>query len=491
MSFYMFGCILLPNFLLQASLRWHDTRGQAAVVDEATLKGIVLEVSDGAAARGIAAGMTSAQAMARDTGIVIRPRSPAQEQCLNQILVQTALALSPDVELTRDGACVADLSRVGKGTCWQQLADQQVARLRAQGLCAVVGIAPTPDLANLAARGAGPSAVVYDTGAFASGLPLEALEPPADLLQILHGWGIHRVGEFLALPKRETIERLGPEAEALRRRVSGRNKRLLRLVRATPEYAEAFDFDGEIETVEPLLFLLRRFLDGLCERLRAVYRVAQRLTLFLPLEDGSSHERAFCIPVPTAEVESLFRILHTHLEDLQLAKRPTGVRLNIHATLPAKDQLQLFESALRDPNRFGETLAKLKAFLGNDSVGVPARSNTHRPDSYGLADCFAAETETQKKSACPSEPPRGLSLRRYRPALPGAVRMKNGRPASVESSAACGTIRECAGPYRLSGHWWDSERWQQEEWDVALDKGGLYRLSRRETLWKIEGCYEG
>jgi protein ImuB len=485
----MFGCIFLPRFSLQAALRWHDVRGPAVVVDEAALKGVVLEVNEEAATRGIVTGMTSAQAMARDIRTMIRPRSPAQEQCLNQILVQSALALSPDVELSSNGTCLADLRRVGKATCWQQLADQQIARLRAQGLRAVVGIAPTPDLAHLAARGAQPSAVVYDAGAFASGLPVAALEPPEDLLQILRDWGIHRVGEFLALPKGETIERLGPAAEVLRRKVSGRNKRLLHLVRMVPEYAEAFDFDCEIETVEPLLFLLRRFLDGLCARLRDVYRVAQSMVLCLPLEDGSSHERTFCLPVPTAEVEILFRTLHTHLEDLKLARRPVGVRLNIQATLPAKDQLRLFESALRDPNRFGETLAKLKAFLGNDSVGVPARNNTHRPDSYVLADCFAAEMETGKKRA--SEPPRGPALRRYRPALPSTVQLIGGRPASIESSAACGIVHECAGPYRLSGNWWDSERWQQEEWDVALAKGGLYRLSHHETVWKVEGCYEG
>jgi protein ImuB len=487
----MFGCIFLPRFRLQAALRWHGASGPAVVVDKVTLKGIVSEVNAEAATKGITAGMTSAQAMAREKNIVIRPRSPAQEECLNQILIQTALALSPDVELCCDGACVVDLRRVRKGICWQQLADQQVAHLRTQGLCAVMGIAPTPDLAFLAAQGTEPSAVIYDPGAFTNCLPIETLEPPEDLLQILHGWGIHRVGEFLALPKTETIERLGPAAEALRRKVSGRNKRLLRLVRATPEYAEAFDFEGEIETVEPLLFLLRRFLDSLCERLRAVYRVAQRLTLRLPLEDGSNHERTFCIPVPTAEVDVLFRILHTYLENLQLAKRPIGVRLCIQAALPSKDQLQLFESALRDPNRFGETLAKLKAFLGNDSVGVPARNNTHQPDSYTLGECFVAETETQKTPACSTEPLRGLPLRRYRPAIPGTVRMKNGSPASIESSALCGRIRKCAGPYRLSGNWWDSERWQQEEWDVALVKGGLYRLSRHESVWKIEGCYEG
>ena len=487
----MFGCLFLPKFRLQAALRWRNARGPAVVVDEATLKGVVLEINEEAAAKGIAAGMTSAQAMARDTGIALRPRSPAQEQCLNQILLETAFTLSPDVEISCDGVCLADLRRIGKGICWQQLADQQIARLGAQELCVLVGIAPTPDLAHLAARGAQPTAVVYDTGAFASDLPIEALEPAEEVLQILRGWGIHRVGEFLALPKVETLERLGPAADVLRRKVSGRNKRLLRLVRTAPEFAEAYDFECEIETVEPLLFLLRRFLEGLCERLRAVYRVAQSMALCLPLEDGSSHERTFCLPVPTAEVEVLFRILHTHLEDLQLANRPVGVRLHIQGTLPAKEQLQLFESALRDPNRFGETLAKLKAFLGNDSVGVPARSNTHRPDSYVLADCFDTDSNADKKPAAFCEPPRGLPLRRYRPALPSTVRMKNGLPASIESSTARGIIHECAGPYRLSGNWWDSERWQQEEWDVSLAEGGLYRLSRQETIWQIEGCYEG
>jgi protein ImuB len=487
----MFGCIFLPRFRLQAALRWHEVCGPAVVVDEATLKGIVLEINEEAAAKGVAAGMTSAQAMARDTGITIRPRSPAQEQCLNQILLETALALSPDVELSCDGVSLADLRRVGRGMCWQQLADQQIACLRAQGLCALVGIAPTPDLAHLAARGAQPTAVVYDTSAFASDLPIEALEPSEELLQILHGWGVRHVGEFLALPKGETVARLGPAAEALRRKVSGRNKRLLHLVRTPPEFAEAYDFECEIETVEPLLFLLRRFLDGLCERLRAVYRVAKSMVLCLPLENGSSHERTFCIPVPTAEVEVLFRILHTYLEDLHLAKRPIGVRLHIQATLPARDQLQLFENALRDPNRFGETLAKLKAFLGNDSVGVPGRSNTHRPDSYVLADCFDAATQPAKEPLFSCEPPRGLSLRRYRPSLSTTVQMKDGCPVSMESSAVHGIIHECAGPYRLSGNWWDSERWQQEEWDVALAEGRLYRLSHHEATWKIEGCYDG
>jgi protein ImuB len=60
----------------------------------------------------------------------------------------------------------------------------------------------------------------------------------------------------------------------------------------------------------------------------------------------------------------------------------------------------------------------------------------------------------------------------------------------LKSSVARGAIHSYVGPYRLSGNWWDRESWQQEEWDVALAKGRLYRLSRHDTIWKIEGCYE-
>ena len=71
----MFGCIFLPQFQLQAAFRWQDVRGPAVVVNETTLKGIVAETSEEAAAQGIVAGMTSAQALARVRGLVIRSRS--------------------------------------------------------------------------------------------------------------------------------------------------------------------------------------------------------------------------------------------------------------------------------------------------------------------------------------------------------------------------------------------------------------------------------
>jgi protein ImuB len=127
-------------------------------------------------------------------------------------------------------------------------------------------------------------------------------------------------------------------------------------------------------------------------------------------------------------------------------------------------------------------MAKLKAFLGNDRVGVPQRGNSHRPDHFTLSDEF-----TPSESRVPTL---GLPLRRFRPPVGGVVRVKDARPVHLLSARAAGEIRECAGPYRSSGDWWEARGWDTEEWDVMLEEGGMYRLSLRGGVWSVEGCYE-
>lgn len=478
----MFICLLLPCFLLQAARRWRpESSGPAVAVDE----GVVKAVDATAFGGGIAPGMTSSQAMARMRDVTILPRAREQEECLNQLLSQTALGLSPEVELSGDGICVADLSKRPAPHCWQSFGDELVESFRREKLEARVGVAITPDLAVLAAKGRERVSVIYDAAAYTAQLPVAALEPSAALAQTLEDWGIARVDELTALPKGEVIERLGPEAEALLKKVSGRNKRPLQLLRPVTAYREAFDFEYEVDTTEPLLFLLKRFLNSLTERLRGAHLVAERMVLTLPLENRTAYERSFAIPAPTTEVEALYRILDTHLEMLRLEQRPVGLRLKLQAAKPKRNQLGLFESAIRDLNRFGETLARLKALLGEDRVGVPVKVDTHKPDVFALEDNFSTETPPPVPEVL-----RGLPLRRYRPAIPARVITTEGKPAAVQSKVARGTVSDVSGPFRISGNWWDEERWAVEEWDVELSEGGMYRLGQRRGEWTVEGSYE-
>src|SRR5438045_7740459 len=109
-----------------------------------------------------------------------------------------------------------------------------------------------------------------------------------EILAILHKWGIHTLGQLAALDKEEFRARLGNEAVRLWERANGTSTRLLKFVQPPETFDESFEFDREIETAEPLLFILRRFLEQLAVRLSSIYLVARELTLRITF--SSSHE---------------------------------------------------------------------------------------------------------------------------------------------------------------------------------------------------------
>ncbi len=485
-----FAAILLPQFPLQAALRlraeaWAEA---VAVVEGGTEKGRVLEMTEAAAATGVVRSMVSTQALARCPALRLWSRSLVQEATLTALLIETAFAFSPFVEATGAELCVLDLRQVKAGD-WEAWARGIVERCAAVELRAKVGLAANPELAVLAARRAEPVLVVQHPGAFLAGIAVAEVDAPPELVAVLRDWGISHLGELARLPRHDLVERLGAEAGLLWERATGRARRELRLIRPAETFGEAFDFETPVETTEPLLFILRRQLEKLTLRLREALRVAAQMTLSIPLDGGPAYERLFTIPAPTGDLEVLLHILHTHLENLRLDQQPTGVRLRIEPGIAGSRQQQLFESALRDPHRFGETLGRLQALVGEGSVGVVQMEDTHRPDSFRLVPPQFEKVAVDSVPAPAESPALGLPLRRFRPPFPAQVDLQRHVPAFVFSEKAHGEVIDAAGPYRVSGGWWDREIWSVEEWDIELANGALYRLSKLHQTWFVEGCY--
>src|SRR5438477_10925371 len=201
---------------------------------------------------------------------------------------------------------------------------------------------------------------------------------------LLHKWGIHTFGQFSRLDKEQIRARLGPEAVRLWERVQGKSMRLLKLVEPPESFIESFEFEYEIETAEPLLFVLRRFLEQLAFRLTGIYLVAKALTLRIHFGNKTNYERRFEIPESINSVELLFRMLQTHLEDFKSEHPIVAVSLEAQPTKPLPQQFGLFEASLRNPGQLYETLARLTALLGSDRVGSPVLQDTYRPDVFRI-----------------------------------------------------------------------------------------------------------
>jgi len=290
-------------------------------------------------------------------------------------------------------------------------------------------------------------------------------------IAILHKWGVHTLDQLAALEPDQLGARLGPAAVELWEQANGRATRLLRLVRPTEIFAEEIEFEHEIETAEPLLFILRRFLEQLTLRLGALYLVAQEIRLRLTFTDKSRYEHCLHIPDPTCSVEILFRLLQAHLETFRAEHPIVAVGLEAQPAQPARQQFHLFETPLRDLSRLQETLARLTGLLGRERVGTPVLEDSYRPDAFRVAPF------TWELPPSPDEylPMRGPALRRLRAGfLPGL-------DAAVVARQ---------GPYLASGDWWAEKKWQRAEWDLELTDGALCRVQERATGWEVEGVYD-
>jgi protein ImuB len=568
----MFAAIYIHDFSLQSVLRHEPELIPTPVVltDPALTKPSIIQLTQAARACGICEGMTPSQAMARCGNLVVKTRSLSQEQAAMEALMQTAYAFSPHIEATAPGVCTIELKglgMMGRESCpvrvapFQQWAAEILRVLKQFYLSGQIGFADTPALALLASRAARPVLVAQsgrtnlnpervppltlntpphhaaqDETDFVSALPIEALDLPIESLEILKRWGITTAGAFLALGKDQLAERLGPAIVQVFDRLSTQSVRPLKIASPPETFSEEFEFENAIETLDPLLFILRRFVEQLSRRIELLHLVVAELYLKLGLTSGATYERAFTIPSPTGNVETLFRVLHTHLENLRTDAPIATLRLTAKPGRPESHQFGLFETTLRNPNQFAETLARLTALCGSARVGTPVPQATHRPDAFKMkpADFRTSlerrcHTLTKAPSVCSSrrqealihnperiasfspelpnlrgypgikasnvhnpervpsnachsihrnQLPRGLPLRRFRPPLPARIEIRECRPVLMRSAVFNGVIVDIRGPFLSSGNWWENNHWYREEWDIQTSDGNLYRIFR-------------
>ncbi|MEO7413204.1 MAG: DNA polymerase Y family protein [Opitutaceae bacterium] len=523
----MFAVLHLADFALQAVLRTEPAIGlrPAALFSGHVRKSLVISINSAARASGVELGMTAPQAVARCPPLVIRAPLPAAEKEARAALLAVGFTLSPLIEDTAPGVCTIDL----KGADAEKLvafAQAAVDELTRVGLTSTAGIASTPLLALYAARTAfrrptdgdltrdrpaaasahaitkkstskntlasplKPAAVVHvtDPASFLSPLPLSAADPSMELSGVLASWGVRTLGDLTALPRDEIVRRFGAEGLALWQRAAGGSNRPLHPVVPPQTFSAEMEFEQEIETLEPLLFILRRFLERLALELQTAHSVAAELEFTLKLEDDTTHSLRLRLPEPTLDLEILFRALHTHLESLRTEKSIAAVQLRLTPTRPLVRQQGLFETGLLDPHGFAETMARVMALVGPDHVGTPELEDTHRPDAVKLV---APHAVIPPPANAPVHPLLGLPLRRFRPPLAARLEFTEGRATYLWTEQVHGDISVQQGPWPKSGHWWQNDRaWARLEWDIELAGGGVYRLLRVGEVYFLEGEYD-
>jgi protein ImuB len=404
-------------------------------------------------------------------------------------LLALARDFTPRVEAAAPTPVLLDLH--GLGRTWatpdalgQALLDAAAARAIAE---AQLALAFSRAVALVLAR-ARPGLTIVPAGGEREAiapLPLALLGLAPEREELLRRWGLRTIGDLARLPARGLAERFGPEGPRLVRLARGEDDGVLVRAPLAERFELTLELDWPVEGLEPLAFLLARVLDPLCAALAGRGRKAAALGVELGLVDGTLHERRLAPSAPSGEARTWRTLVLLDLEAhpprdaiarLTVRAEPVGARAA---------QFSLLDPALPSPERLAETLGRLHAWTAAGRGGSPRLLDTHRPGA------FAVGTFAPGPAAPPAvAPPKAarLALRAFRPPRLAQVILRAGRPGFVSAPGVRGAVAACAGPWRASGDWWDVA-WSRDEWDIALARGGVYRifLDRLRAAWFVEG----
>jgi len=225
------------------------------------------------------------------------------------------------------------------------------------------------------------------------------------------------------------------------------------------------------------------------------------------------------LAAPLSDVPALAALLALEIEAHPPPAGVVGVAISAHVVPRRAAATDLWQPPAPAPRELAGVLARLTTLVGGANVGAPVALDSHRPDATTLttfsgepgppiADGARADANTDRRVSAetPADGPPSpeaaqadvaagaLALRRLRPPRMVSVEVHDGRPARVTDSAAGRTLAvvTCAGPWRISGDWWDVDVWARDEWDVALTDDTVWRLAhnRLTSTWSLDGVYD-
>ncbi|MGD0415657.1 MAG: DNA polymerase Y family protein [Terriglobales bacterium] len=539
----MFACIFIPDFSVQAIIRFEPelrARSVAVLTGRPPLEK-VMALNERARQTGVEVGATKSQLEAWEN-LVLRARSESQETSAHAALLDCAQSFSPEVEDTSPGIVLLNLAGLEPllGPL-PKIARDLAQRVSQMGLEANLAVAANPDAALLAARGFSGVTLIPEgrEAEWLGVLPVEVLlesfsfdaEEAARWAETFDRWGIRKLRALAALPELPVSERLGQQGIRLQKLARGAASRNLRVLEPRLIFAESVELEYPIVLLEPLAFLLNRMLEQVCARLRARALAVQELRLNLELAAPQptgcafftqTFTRTLRLPTPMLDAKVFLKLLQLDLQAHPPGAPIVKIHLSAEPARPRALQSGLFQPVFPEPEKLELTLARITGIVGEGRVGSVELLDTHREGAFAVRHFAPAEPQSgnRKKDMFMPENVRAceleekfeesvkenahkkmsavIALRLFRPPLGVTVTLREAKPVRMrcrEREDIAGEIVWTAGPWRSSGDWSEQEGWSREEWDIAIpaENGlALYRLVQDKLSgnWFVEGTYD-
>ncbi len=457
---------------------------------------IITAVNTRAEQQGIRTGMALADARAVFRNLEVRDNQPDVPEKLLRKLAEWCVRFTPVAAIDPPDGLLLDIS--GCAHLWggeEQYLQHIIAKLTARGYDVGGAIADTPGVAWGLARFAKSPAIAPPGENLQALLPLppEALRLEKDTIARLHKLGLHRVEQFIHMPRASLRRRFGQHLLTRLDMALGHEMEWLEPVQLPEPYEERLPCLEPVLTRPGIEIALRELLTRLCLRLLHEQK-GLRMAMFAGHRvDGKKIQIDIGTHRPSHHVDHLFRLFELKLSTLAPGM---GIELfTLHAPkvedyLPAQQKMWEKGGGLSD-TRLSELIDRIAARTGMQNIHRYLPAEHHWPERSLKP---ATSLQEQPATMWRTDKLRPLLLMPKPERIEVTAPIPDYPPMLFRYKGKVHKITKADGPERIEQEWWIRSGRHRDYYCVEDESGNRYWIFRsghydEEYEWYLHGVF--
>lgn len=440
--------------------------------------------------------MVVADARAVMPDLVVIDEMPELIDKLLKRLAEWCIRFTPFVAVDPPDGLILDAS--GCSHLWggdDQYIQAIGRKLNERGYDVRLAMADTPGVAWSIARYGNDKMVVKPGGhkhAILT-LPAQCLRVEQEAVERLHRLGLHRVGQFIDMPRASLLRRFGPQFLKRLDQVQGYENELIQPVEVPEPYQERLPCLDPIATAEGIEYALKELLAKICQRLKGESKGLRNACFKAFRVDGKMAQIEVGTNKPSSHGGHLFRLFQLKIVEIEPG---LGIELFVIEAKKVEDiqtyQEKLWnESSGLEDERLFEMLDRVSAKTGA------------KPKRYLPAEHYWPERSYKVAESLVEEPTIPWSNARLRPLLLYKVPepidvtapIPDYPPMLFRYRGKLHRVVKSDGPERIEQEWWLQHGQHRDYYKVEDEAGNRYWIFRsghygeKESKWFMHGIF--
>lgn len=491
-----FRYLMTDWFAIRHPARREDYRKKPFVVKTSSRgRMIVAALNMVAEKQGITVGMPLTDAKAIIPELLVEEDVPDVGARLLRRLAEWCIRFSPSVAVDLPDGLVLDAT--GCSHLWggddAYIADM-IRRLNDRGYHVRVAMADTLTLAWGVARYGKENLVVHSQEHFHAlmALPPEALRLEPETIERLHQLGLHRVRQFINMPRASLRRRFGPHLLHQLAKALGKEEEILEPVLPADPYQERLPCLEPIVTADGIEIALKELLKALCRRLRLEQKGLRSAVLKGYRTDGKIEQVMIGTNQPSHHADHLFKLFELKLSQIEPGM---GIELFI-LEAPGVDDLYPLQETLWEGPAGSKEVYELLDRLSN-KTGASTISRYIPAEHYWPERSFrkTRSLEEPPTTSWPSGKLRPLYVFPSPEPVEVTAPIPDYPPMLFRYRNKIHKVKKADGPERIAPEWWIQSGQHRDYYRVEDEDGNRYWIFRQghydddDAQWFLHGIF--